>query len=440
MAKGNYSGEMMSALKITGGIAEGFRARNILKTNVSYSFGSNFKALADLRPFAPKIPLRKRLNLWSMARIGALRFTHRFRMVLLASRAEGRHGFRKYKSRLTSMRLNIPYLSVLLLLVALAMPRTAQTAPDFPPHVSDGFRAAAADWLAGNDLPALQALGELSRAGDVDAQVLLGRIAERGALFQHVTAMMPRKDRVALLRGPGGLSGTSWLTIAAPDSALAMAFQDAANLDKKPAAASTLLRMGETDQALLTWQSLLFEGRADELINSFSEIPPYLFPPEAHPLLLQAAAMAGENTGSFEGSQRDRGMLIPDGVSVRLNWDWPRVKDILESDGARAILRDALPKTRSFEPIVKFCAQACPETATECALVATAAFRNGPFGLRSPVQSMIPDSVYWASPRITGDLVRSLPNMRAYAGTFDHIDACVVPALIAAQAEHGYAP
>lgn len=87
----------------------------------------------------------------------------------------------------------------------------------------DRFAAALRAWLDDDDPVALPMLSRLATEGHVPAQVFLGRIANRVA-SEYVEGLS-REDRKSLLRAPGGLSGTSWLSVAADGgSALASAF------------------------------------------------------------------------------------------------------------------------------------------------------------------------------------------------------------------------
>ena len=80
-------------------------------------------------------------------------------------------------------------------------------------HDSPRLQSAIQAWLADDDQTALPALAKLAAKGNTAAQILLGRIPNRpmGAWL----AGMNRKDRNKLMRAPGGLSGKSWLKVAA---------------------------------------------------------------------------------------------------------------------------------------------------------------------------------------------------------------------------------
>ena len=79
-------------------------------------------------------------------------------------------------------------------------------------HDDPAFQRAVKAWLDDDDQTALPALATLAAEDNRAAQVLLGRIAIRP--MGPWLAGLERKERNALLRAPGGLSGTSWLKVA----------------------------------------------------------------------------------------------------------------------------------------------------------------------------------------------------------------------------------
>lgn len=87
----------------------------------------------------------------------------------------------------------------------------------------DRFATALKAWLDDDDPVALPMLSRLANEGHIPAQIFLGRIANRVA-SEYVEGLS-REDRNRLLRASGGLSGTSWLSVASDGgSTLARAF------------------------------------------------------------------------------------------------------------------------------------------------------------------------------------------------------------------------
>jgi len=83
------------------------------------------------------------------------------------------------------------------------------------------FQSALAVWLADDDETALPELAALAAGGNRAAQVLLAQIDVTPAVQGPWLAGLARKQRNALLRAPGGLSGRSWMQAAAEDTPLA---------------------------------------------------------------------------------------------------------------------------------------------------------------------------------------------------------------------------
>ena len=83
------------------------------------------------------------------------------------------------------------------------------------------FQSALALWLADDEETALPELAALAAGGNRAAQVLLARIDVTLSLQGPWLVGLPRAERNALLRAPGGLSGRSWMQAAAEDTPLA---------------------------------------------------------------------------------------------------------------------------------------------------------------------------------------------------------------------------
>lgn len=87
---------------------------------------------------------------------------------------------------------------------------TSVASPETVPDADAEFDAALAEWLAGNEAVAVPAFAKLAKDSQASAQLLLGQI-DRFAAFQgDWLAALPRADRIAMLRQPGGLSGQNW--------------------------------------------------------------------------------------------------------------------------------------------------------------------------------------------------------------------------------------
>lgn len=304
------------------------------------------------------------------------------------------------------------------------------------------FEAAMTEWLGGaSDLSALQSLSDLSQAGNAAAQILLASIAARGKLHDHVTGDLPRKERVTLLRMAGGLSGKSWLEAA--DEPLAVALFQSTQIGEKGAAVAALLELGETQTALLAAQSMVNSGEAAEflalLLGRETEL-------SQEALVLVAEAI--RQVASFEDGKYVRNaQLKPEITNLRpykiaeLAWMAPSPRALVEDADVRAAATDLAAEVRSWTPLYTYCRSHCPDTASACTAVAASLMSiDGPFAMRSPRETLIPDDVYWGSPRITGDIARSLMDVAQHKDSLGQVDACFFDAMTVTQADFGMRP
>ena len=310
---------------------------------------------------------------------------------------------------------------------------------------SPAFINAKEDWLAGNDLIALQALSKLSRDGNPAAQILLASIATRGHLHAHVTSELQRKERIALLRYPKGLSGKSWLTEAEKTEPLATALLQSARVGEKGAAIAALIEMGEAQTALLAGNGMLLSGGAVELLSVLQGMDDKL-PYEASFLLIRALSFfdLNGNTG-YTGSARIPLYTAGDEqfLAAQMAWVPPNPAQIMGNKEVRQRAIDLRTQVESWTPMTQFCDNNCPSSAGTCTAVGVSLlYGGGPFGMRSPLQSIISNEVYWSSERIEGDLARSVPDLSYYYnnGKWDmrNVNACFFEAMKQAQAIHGH--
>ncbi|MEP1611084.1 MAG: hypothetical protein ABJL72_04095 [Roseobacter sp.] len=313
-----------------------------------------------------------------------------------------------------------------------------QTAPQ--------FSLAVEEWLEGKDLLALESLAKLSREGNIAAQILLASIATRGNMHAHVTADLPRKERIALLRIPKGLSGKSWLTEAEGKEPLATALLQSTKVGEKAAAIVALIELGEIQTALIAARSVNSTNEAIELTDALIGIEDQL-PDEAASVLIHLLNLAySDEYGRYTGSARIPQRLAQNGsLNVsELAWFSPGPRELLDSKERLAEVVKLSGQVESWTPMYEFCHKKCTSSAGECTVVGmTLLWSVGPFGLRSPVQSLLPNRLYWSSARIEGDLARSAPDIGRYFSDGDtdgvaKINACFIDAMKASQETHGY--
>ncbi|WP_342069630.1 hypothetical protein [Yoonia algicola] len=304
------------------------------------------------------------------------------------------------------------------------------------------FTVAVESWLNGDDLEALEALAALSRDGNPAAQILLAGIATRGHFHTHVTSQLERTERVALLRVPGGLSGKSWLTIAENTEPLATALLQVTRIGEKAAAISALISFGETGEALLAAQSMLYQGEATALIEVLQGMDAELTP-EADVLLLWALFQSeSEDSGRYVGSARIASRVFGnDSLELsEMAWVAPTPVEILEDTERRNDVIRLSDQVISWTPLNRYCDQHCPSSAGSCKAVGASLLSAvGPFAMRSPRMSIISNERYWNSSRAEADLARNIVDLSRYQeDTFDSVDACFMDAMSEMQAEHGY--
>jgi hypothetical protein len=295
-------------------------------------------------------------------------------------------------------------LRALVLLLSLASAASAETSL-WPGAEHPDFAKARAAWLSGtDDMGALGRLAELAAGGNVAAQVMLGAVVADG-LVPDAVAALPRAERIALTRAPGGLSGTSWLRVAGESNALAHAFE----------ASSSVGQGGTPEETDLALQALLDAGetgRALRMLTTFYNMGGF-GPGAGWTIVLRYAdhpALRGHGAPLLSGLEA----LLRDPATG------------VSAPGALARVEAALDRVEGTgdlsAPLAAVCAARCPSTAGAC----TAAFvriTGGQVGYLtlSPVEGLVDSATYQASPRFADDLRRRL------SATVDRVaamDAC----------------
>ncbi|MBE3639667.1 hypothetical protein [Mangrovicoccus algicola] len=300
---------------------------------------------------------------------------------------------------------------------------TAQAAPA-PAAVAGAdaprYLAARQDWLSGrDDAAALRALSDLAVAGNAAARVLLGRIAGMPHLHSHVTAGLDRAARIALLRHPGGLSGQSWIAVAAGAGApLAQAFAAAdAPMARDDGTAEGAIRgliaAGETRSALYNIAALLSVGAARPALDLLAEAPSVPQQPAAviEDRARAVLALAGDPVPT------PRRFGVPD-AAARLQWQPLPPASQTDGAGLRAWFAPAA-EVAAWQPLAAFCRGECPDAVPGClqagamGMVMSGA---GIFPFASPSEALIPQAEYRASPRMAADVARRLGPPERLAG------------------------
>lgn len=148
---------------------------------------------------------------------------------------------------------------------------------------SSGFDTAVESWLQGQEEPAIRALADLASKGDTKAQILLALIDTTLAYQGPWVRSLPRSERLKLLRAEGGISGQSWMKIAAQSSDLAQHWLNMWDGDAKAEVILDFARQGELRAAHLAARTL--HAREKHGIGALADDPAF---PE---ILLPAAIL-----------------------------------------------------------------------------------------------------------------------------------------------------
>ncbi len=285
---------------------------------------------------------------------------------------------------------------------------------------ASSFEDALDAWLADNDYKALSALAELAQAGDTNAQLLLGVIANRP--HSPYVVNLPRSDRKTLLRAPGGLSGTSWLNVAA----------DAGNLRAQAliavqappfvtSAISTLMNLGEDDAAATAMLRAATYRRTDPNADIFDKNYPADMAYAAKVLKLSASL----DKGRLDWRQGDDPLKLVEVLAAGVILDrrpnsgpardlslrlFPGLYRETDALPAGAFLLEIAPVSRPANRLRAYCEAACPRAVAACVGDAVALlggydqiWRFGP-----PINALVSEDRYLSSPRFHADIARHM--------------------------------
>jgi hypothetical protein len=281
------------------------------------------------------------------------------------------------------------------------------------------LQAALASWLADDDAEALPALAALAAEGDRAAQILLAQIDLNVALAGPWLVRLPRAQRVALLRRPGGLSGQSWLREATADEPLAAAWL--LQLDAASAADVEAFRrfsaLGEDRAARVALLAMAQRQRRGFAL--IADDPAY---PQALRYLVWREWARDPATAPRVAAEI--AALPPGDPQVTLHAG----RD--PTPGDRAAWLAAAP---TAEPLRVFCAAVCPRSQASCA---AAAFElhggvQGVARLGSPVEALVSSEDWFSSPRGLAALLRRPPETEERVARLAEIDACFADAYAA---------
>jgi hypothetical protein len=149
---------------------------------------------------------------------------------------------------LTRTRVSVAYAVSGLLVGAVVMGSPVRADP-MPGQSAPEFVAAVDLWLTGDEATALPRLAALAQDQNAAAQIFLGLIDTTPSLQGDWVDTLPRADRIALLRAPGGLSGQNWVRHAAGTATLAQGWVALWDGDATPAVMMDIAALGEARAA-----------------------------------------------------------------------------------------------------------------------------------------------------------------------------------------------
>jgi len=313
--------------------------------------------------------------------------------------------------------------AILGLLVALCLGSVATRAwpadlsGDLPGEDDPVFQTALKLWLRDDEKESLPALAGLARNGNTAGRLLLAMIDKTPELQGPWLALLPKNDRITLLRAPGGFSGTSWLREAGdlPLAALWLDMLDSRGTIETALSFSTL----REDRALRT-ALLSLEARQETGFADFAGDP--RFPAELFYLVWREWQKAGASGAGIETAMSD---LHP-GDPQRALFG----QAVSEGD-----LTGWLETAPSAMPLRVFCDATCPQSPRGClraAYSASAGYRRL-LALGSPLQGLISNERFFNSDRGRATLLRRALSFaflnETRLGMFRGINACFAVAL-----------
>lgn len=248
------------------------------------------------------------------------------------------------------------------------------------------FSAALDLWLNDDESNALPALSVLARGGNRAAQILLGLIDKNPPLQGPWLAHLPRDERIALMRAPGGLSGQSWLNAAA-DEPLAAIWLTLLSVDAGLSVVTQFTDMGETRAAREALLVLAAREHPDLRLAPAEELDPEL-------LYLPWRTANDERRESLLA-------LVPAGHPQRTMMG--------ASHDADALLR-WLEQSPGALPLSLLCESRCADTRETCLTGAYQALasHNALLMLGSPVESLVSQTDFLNSPRGQATVLRRI--------------------------------
>ncbi len=314
-------------------------------------------------------------------------------------------------------------------LLVLAAPARAEIAGQ-----SDlAFTDAVGLWLQGEDAEALAALSALSNVGNTAAQVFLGRIEPLPYFHAHVTADMERKDRIALLRRDGGLSGKNWLAVAAETDPLAAALLDSRDVTARAAAVPALAEAGEVRALLRIFIGEMSAGNGAAMMDAMLDprVRPHVGElarqtlADLHTTAAGMPPVTADQLAAWTAQLAEVPPTDADRLIAALNFADLYSNSSLRSFASGQVFASA-PVVR---PLVSVCEALCPDQVPGCAMVLGAASQTmggATMATLSPVETLLPSATYQNAPRFQADILRQAAGVFSTLPASAQADACIV--------------
>jgi hypothetical protein len=309
------------------------------------------------------------------------------------------------------------------LLGAWLLPLPAAAAQATIPGADDRELTEAVEhWLHSDEDVGLIALADLAHDGNAAARLLLAIIDKTPALQGPWLAHLPREERIALLRQPGGLSGRSWLH-ELTDLPLGAAWLSLMDPNTGPEVVATLTELGEARAAR---EALVMLAAREH--PGLRTLDPASIDPDLIFLL-------------WRGADDDRRAELLEHVTAG-GAQHALIEGTLDTDR----LQHWLTGAGAGAPLDAICAHECPETRALCLSNAYRALasHNALLTLGSPLEALVPQERFLATPRGRESTLRRIlqthdaRGRRALISQMREHDACLADVLEAEAARYRY--
>lgn len=257
------------------------------------------------------------------------------------------------------------------------------------------FTAAVDIWLAGDEAAALPRLAALAQDNNRSAQILLGLIDTTPGLQGDWLMALPRADRIALLRAPGGISGQNWMRAAAADDPLAATWLTLWDGDAPMTVMLDLARLDEPRAARVAAMTLAKREKTG--FAALAGDPAY--PPSARAFAIR------------EDARRDPARAMQDAAALAPGDPQGEILGLRAPDATGAWLGNH----PEGDPLVALCADVCPDSDQPACQAAAYRAMGGYWelmALGSPAEAIIPSERFNRSAAGIGAVMRALRGKR----------------------------